>query len=491
MRFGLRIYSLLLRLLPRDFRERFGSEMTDLLEHRMQKARSSFERLRILGRGTLDVLVQVLVVRFRKGGDSNSSSRHRPPRGSAVGTWLREIRHAIRGLARSPGFTAGVVLTLALGIGANSAVFSAMEAVLFRPLPFPDGDRLMRLSHTRDENSSPLIAPLRLEDWDRLNSTFQTVTGYYMEDVSEISGEYPERVRRASVAPRFLEVWGVAPAMGRNFSEPEHRFGGPRAVLISDGYWRTRFGGDPDVLDREVRLAIATFSIVGVMPASFLFPDRDVQLWFPVPTDAPFTQDRQSTWYRGVGRLKPDATLEQASADLAAVQGRLAEQFPDTDRELEVRIEPLKEAMIGSASQSLWLLYGAVSVLLLIACTNVVSLLLSRATERRHETAIRFSLGASRASVATQMITETAVLALAGAGLGLLIAAGASEAFRSYTTNMPRMDEISLDGRILLYTMASTLTVVFVCAVLPAVRAARSGIVGQWSSHNPLAPRVD
>lgn len=412
----------------------------------------------------------------------------------AVSLMVRNVGYAIRGLMRSPGFTASVVLTLALGIGANSAVFSAMEAVLFRPLPFPDADRLMRLSHTGDLTQIPLIAPVRLEDWDELNSTFQAVTGYYTEDVSEISGEYPERVRRANVAPRFLEVWGVAPALGRDFSDAEHRFGGPPAVLISDGYWRTRFGGDPGVLDREVRLATATFSIVGVMPASFLFPDREVNLWFPVPTDAPFTQDRRSTWYIGVGRLDPNVLPEQARADLAEVQTRLANLFPETDGDLQVRVEPLKETMIGSAGQSLWLLFGAVSVLLLIACTNVVSLLLSRAAQRSNETAIRFSLGASRTSVATQMITETAVLALAGACVGLLVAVGASAGFRAYASDLPRMDEISLDGRILIYTMASTLVVAFGCAVIPAVRATRAGVSGllaeagrtQVSRRNPL-----
>ena len=185
-------------------------------------------------------------------------------------------------LRRSPGFTAVAILTLALGIGANTAVFSAIDAVLLRPLPFPDGDRLMRLRQRQETSAETNIAPVRLEDWNRLNSTFEAITGYYMEDVSETSGDLPERVRRACVAPRFLEVWGIAPALGRGFTDAEHRAGGPSAVLISDRYWRRRFGGDPNVLGRTVRIGSASFPIVGVMPASFLFPDRDVDLWFPV-----------------------------------------------------------------------------------------------------------------------------------------------------------------------------------------------------------------
>ena len=220
-----------------------------------------------------------------------------------VAVWLdarlRDVRYAVRSLARTPAFTLTAVATLALGIGANTAVFSAIDAVLLRPLPFPESDRLVQLRQTKNHSAEVNVAPVRLEDWQRLNVTFDAVTGYYMEDVSETSGEVPERVRRAFVAPRFLDVWGVNPAMGRGFTATEHRMGGSPAVLISDRYWRVRLGGAADVLTQVVRIGSATFPIVGVMPPSFLFPDRQVDLWFPVAIDIPYAQSRLATWYKG------------------------------------------------------------------------------------------------------------------------------------------------------------------------------------------------
>lgn len=401
-----------------------------------------------------------------------------------VAGWIdglrRNCRYAVRSLARTPAFTTTVVLTLALGIGANSAVFSAVDTVLLRPLPFPDANRLMRVGQTQERspstNIATNIAPVRLEDWNRLNTTFEAITGYNTEDVSETSGYLPERVRRATVAPRFLDVWGVTPALGRGFTAAEHRVGGPAAVLISDRYWRVRLGGDPHVLDRTVRISNESLPIVGVLPASFRFPDRDVDLWEPIRVDAEYAQSRQLNSFNGIGRLKAGVTLKQARDDLAAVQVQLGKQYPDPDATIGVDVVPLKETTVSGIRASLWLLFGAVSVLLLITCTNIAALLLSRAAHRQQEIAIRLSLGATRAAVAAQTLTEAGVLTLAGAGLGLLVAAGASAAFRVAAADLPRVDEIALDGRILLYTLASAVTVALLCGLLPAIRAARHGI---------------
>ena len=391
---------------------------------------------------------------------------------------LRNVRYALRTLARTPGFTVAVVLTLALGIGANSAVFSAINAVLLRPLPFPDGDRLMKLAQKQERSAETNIAPVRLEDWNRLNSTFEAITGYFTENVSETSGDLPERVRRAWVAPRFLEVWGIAPLLGRTFTDGDHHPGSPPAVLISDRYWRRRFGADPNVVGRSVRIGSASSPIVGVMPASFLFPDRDVDLWFPVRMAGNMAQIRHATWYVGIGRLKPGVTLEQARANLSSVQAQLGEQYPETDRTIGVEIAALKEVTVSSVRSSLWLLFGAVSVLLLITCTNIAALLLARATHRRQEMSVRLSLGATRAALAAQMLTETGVLALAGSAVGLVVAIGASAALRSVGADLPRIDEITLDRRILAYTLAIAVTVTFVCGLLPAIRTARGGLAG-------------
>jgi putative ABC transport system permease protein len=391
---------------------------------------------------------------------------------------LRNLRYAVRTLARTPGFTAAVVLTLALGIGANTAVFSAIDAVLLQPLPFPDGDRLMRLRQTQEGTAETNIAPVRLEDWHRLNSTFEGITGHLMENVSETSGDLPERVRRATVTARFLDVWGVAPSLGRGFTPDEHQSGGPSAVVISDRYWRRRFGADPNLAGKSVHIGNASFPIVGVMPASFLFPDREVDLWFPAKLSKQLAQVRYATWYVGIGRLKPGVTLDQARSNLAAVQAQLGEQYPETDRKIAAEVRPLKEITVSGISASLRLLFGAVSVLLLITCTNIAALLLSRAAQRQQEIAVRLSLGATRATVAAQMLTETGMLALAGSAVGLLVAIGASAAFRSAAIDLPRMDEIALDRRILAYTLSLAVTVTFLCGLLPAIRAARGGLAG-------------
>src|SRR5262245_21415869 len=290
------------------------------------------------------------------------------------------LRIAVRTLARTPAFTVTVVLTLALGIGANSAVFSAINAVLLKPLPFPEADQLMQLNQRSSRNANTFVAPVRLRDWDRMNSAFRAITGYYTQDSSELTGDLPEKVKQAFAAPGFLEVWGVAPARGRDFTTDEMRFGGPNAILISDGFWRKRFNGDPGAVGKRLRFGETFYTIVGVMPASFLFPDRDVEVWSPVFMDAPYAQNRQATWFTVIGRLKQGATLEQARANMAAVQTDLGRAYGLPDSELTVEIKPLKETAIGEVKQSLWVLFGSVTLLLMIACTNVAALLLARAT---------------------------------------------------------------------------------------------------------------
>ena len=397
-----------------------------------------------------------------------------------INAWIesavRNLRYAVRSLAKTPAFTITVVLTLALGIGANSAVFSAINAVLLRPLPFPNGDRLVKLGQSQPKLPQPFLAPVRLEDWNRLNTTLTGIAGYYTEDTSETSAEIPEKLERAWVTQRFLEVLGVAPALGRDFSTQEEHLGGPSAVLISDRLWRRRFGADPGVLGKTLRLPRTPFVIVGVMPPSFAFPDRDVDLWGSAPPDAPYAQRRDLTWFNAVGRLKPGVSLAAARANLAAVQAGLGRQFPDPDASITPVMEPLKDVTVGGVRRSLWLLFGSVSLLLLIACTNIAALLLSRAAARQHEIALRFSLGASRASVAGQLLTEVLVLAGAGAAVGLLVAAGTSRVFSALAKDLPRLEEIRLDGRIVLYSLGCAVAATLLCGLIPALRSTRRGL---------------
>lgn len=396
-------------------------------------------------------------------------------------TVIVHLRSAFRFIRKWPSFSAAVILTLALGIGANTAVFSAINSVLLRPLPFPNGDELVTLQQFDRRQNTPasFVAPRRLEDWNLLNSTFQAITGYYTQDASETSGALPDKVTEALVAPRFLQVWGVAPLLGRDFTPAEEHFRGPDAVLISDRLWRRRFNADPGAVGKSLRLEHYRFTIVGIMPASFLFPDRDVDVWTPSPMDAPYAQSRESTWFTVIGRLKPAITLRQARADLANVQAGLGREFPKPDANLRVEIQPLKDTTVGGIRSSLWFVFGSVSLLLLIACTNVAALLLARTTEREREIAIRFSLGASRGSLILQLLTECFVLALGGSIVGLAIAAAASYWLRALTESIPRAEEIRVDGHILAYTLCCTVAATLLCGLLPAWRGTRRGISGE------------
>ncbi len=406
------------------------------------------------------------------------------------------FRAAVRFLRHSPSFSLAVILTLALGIGANSAVFSAIDAVVLRPLPYPNGDQLVEINQhdTRNRDANRFVAPVRLEDWNRINSTFSAISGYYTDDLSEISGPLPEKLTMALVAPRFLDVLEVAPALGRNFNRDEFHFGGPHAVIISYQLWQRRFAGDPAILTKKLRFGEYSYSIIGVMPASFAFPNADIDLWSPSPPDAPYALRRDATWFTVIGRTKPGVTFAQAQADMATVQARLGKQFPKPDADFTTQSLPLKETIVGDIRNSLWLLYGSVTLLLLIACSNIAALLLARTADREHEISIRFSLGASRRAIVGQLLTEVLVLALLGSLLGLGIATAATRAFHLLANVLPRTSEITLNPTIVFYSLLCAVATTFLCGLFPALRGTRrdlahslaQGSRTQVSRRNPM-----
>jgi putative ABC transport system permease protein len=404
-------------------------------------------------------------------------------------TLLRNLRQTARGLLRTKAFTATVAVTLAVGIGANAAVFSAIHAVLLRPLPFPDPDRLVRLTQVTDDSGEIDTAAVRLDEWSRLSSTFVAITPYTLEDVSDTTGETPQAVHRATVGPKFLEIVGIPPAIGRGFTDAEHRLGGPDVALISDRYWRSRFNADPNVLGRVVRMTNRAYAIVGVLPPDFAFP-ADVDWWTPQWMNAPWTQSRQLA-YSGVGRLRPGVSFEQGRADLEAVQARLAQQFPETDRGLRPHVTPLKDTYVGRVRASLWLLFGSVSLLLLIACTNIAGLLLTRAMRRQQEIAIRRALGSSRRALALQLLTESVVLAILGGALGVVLAIAMVAGIRTLAPSFPRLDDVTLSAPVWIYLAVVTIAVATVCGLIPAFRTpplhtARTGTRTQVSFRQPL-----
>jgi len=401
----------------------------------------------------------------------------------------QHIRHAFAALVRAPAYSVTVIVILALGIGATTAVFCAIDAVLLQPLPFPAADRLVRVSQTEKNIPNSNISPARLQDWSRLSTAFDALSGYYSEDISDTTGDFPERVRRATVAPQFMAVWGVSPALGRGFSQAD--YGAGNVLLISDRYWHSRFSADPNVLHRAVKISGHTWPIIGVMPAAFAAVDHDVDFWVPMGLD-PARIPRQAPYYTGVGRLKGGVSVEAAQTNLGLVQSQLARQFAATDSRIAPDVTLLQEASTADMRVSLLFLFGAVWVLLLIACTNIASLLLSHAAQREQEIAVYFSLGASRLTVIGQLLTETALLALAGALLGVLVAATATALLRELMPSVPHIEELVISWRVVSFAVLTAAGVTVICGLIPAVRsirtyqALRTGARTQVSSRHIL-----
>jgi putative ABC transport system permease protein len=406
---------------------------------------------------------------------------------------LFNLRAAMRFLRKSPSFSLVIILTLALGIGANSAVFSAIDAVVLRPLPYPDSDQLVALAQydTTGRSANHFVAPIRLEDWNHMNSTFTAISGYYLDDISETSGPLAEKVTEAMIAPRFFDVMGVWPTLGRAFVPDEMHFHGVKAVIISHRYWLSRFHGDPSAVGSKIRIEDVDYPVVGVMPASFQFPNADVDVWQPSPMDAPFEANRNLTWFNVIGRMKPGVALHQAAADLATVQAQLGRQFPHPDAQLGIDSQSLKQVTVGTTPSSLWVLYIAVSLLLLIACSNIAALLLARTAEREHEVSVRYSLGASRRSIVLQLLTEVFVLALSGSIAGLAVAAVSVRGFHLLARTLPRAGEIALNWKIVIYTLLAALMTTLLCGLLPAVRGTRKGLAHSLAltSHTQVSTR--
>jgi putative ABC transport system permease protein len=386
-------------------------------------------------------------------------------------------RDAVRTLSRIPGFTLTVVITLAMAIGGNVAVFSALDAVLLEPLPFPSAERLVYVRQTVRDVITNSVGPLRLEDWNERSTTFDSFTGYSPEDVADTSGDFGERRRLARVAPRFFESWGLHPVAGRGFAQADHQPGATPLVVISARYWKYRFGSDPGVLGSVVRLGNESFEVAGVADDRFAFVDPDIDFWVPMIYQPDF--NRRSAWYTGYARIKDGVTTDQARADLARVQAALAKEYPESDRDIGVVIESLEDARFGNVRGSLWLLYASVTVLLVIACTNTAALLLARGSQRRHDMAIRRALGASHLSLVAQTLSETFVLVVCGSIVGLAIASAATRGFRRVAVGLPRVDQISIDFGVVLYTLAVVLVVTMLCGVLPALRSIGGGMGGR------------
>lgn len=394
--------------------------------------------------------------------------------------WLRDFRYAIRVLFRRPAFSATVVITLALGIGASSTIFSLINTVLLRPLPYPNATRLVAVHEMKpgeSEMRTP-VSPGRLEDWQRLNNAFVALAGSYGDMLTDNTGAAPERLDAAFVSPRFFVVMATPPKLGRTFTPEEDRAGGPAAVVISCAFWKRRFSSDPGVLGRNLRLMDASYVIVGVMPASFQYPTRTTELWVSKRADREMLRIREARFYNCVGLLKPGVTVEQARSDLSAVQQRLGEQYPITDAGWSIALDPLKDELVGHVRAGLWLLLGAVSVLLAIACANVACLLLARLSSRAAEISTRCSLGAGRAAIGRQLFVEALVYALAGGLVGIAAAFAGINLLRAQLADLPRITELTVDARLLGVAVGISVLAAVLFSLAPILQTFRSDVAG-------------
>ena len=356
---------------------------------------------------------------------------------------LQDTRFALRRLGKSPGFALAAMGTLALGIGANTAIFSVVSGVLLRPLPFADPDRLVQLHATFPPSGIGAVALPDLEEWRKQSSSFESFVAYTSRGKNLEGIAEPERILTIGAERGLFRMLGVEALVGRTFRDDDP----PQVAVIGAGIWKWRFGGDPAVVGRKIKLDGEDFTVIGVMPEGFQFPYRaaNTEMW--IPWDPP-SQSGIRRYFRSdfvAGRLKRGVTLDAARSELSVIARRLELQYPDTNAGRGVRITPLSEMIVGNVRNSLLLLLGAAGLVLLVACANVANLLLARAAARRREVAIRAALGAGRLRLMRQFLTESLLLALGGGMLGLAIAAwGSGLLLKLAGEQIPRSGEIVL-----------------------------------------------
>ena len=402
-----------------------------------------------------------------------------------VQTFLSDLRYSVRTLLRAPSFALAVIAVLALGIGANAAIFSIVNAVLLRPLPFDEPDRLVRIFHVPPQSTFPgitrfSVSPANFYDWQRAARSFDSMVLFRGRQFGLTGSGTAERVVAGAVGAEFFEVAHAQPVLGRVFLPEEDSPGRGQVVVLSDKFWRSHFGAAADIVGRTLTLDGQAYSIVGVMPARFsakawAVTDRDI--WVPLA----YTDDRRAVRDNHndavAARLKPGVSLAQAQAEMDAISQRLEREYPQANTGWGATVVPLQELIVGDIRTTLVMLLAAVALVLLIACANVGNLLFARGLGRRKELAIRSALGAGRGRVFQQLLTEALVLATAGGAAGLLFARASLAASATLLADqVPRAEEITIDGRVLLFVAGASIVAAILAGALPALRAGRSGL---------------
>jgi len=390
----------------------------------------------------------------------------------------QDLRFGARILRKQPGFTLIAALTLALGIGANTTIFSVVNAVWLRPLPYPEADRLALVMHRNTKlGGTSELTPASYFDLRQQSKSFEQFAVYVSRDFNLTGEGEPERLRGQVVSAAFFPLLKVPLLAGRVFTEADDRAGAPRVVMLSHELWRRRFGAETNIIGQTLRLDDQSYTVVGVAPPGFNFPDKETELWAPIAFNADAANQRDSFYLSGIARLSPGATVEQAQSELDVIARNLESAFPQSNTNIVFVVTPLQESLVSGFKQALFVLLGAVAFVLLIACVNVANLLLARAAAREKELAVRAALGAGRRRLARQLLTESALLSLAGGAMGLLLAVWGVKALKLISPDgpetIPRLGEVSLDWRVLGFTLGVSCLTGVIFGLAPALQVSK------------------